>query len=55
MIEECQSILKNDAWDVFPKNEGKSIVTSRSLYKINHVAKGSVDKYKTRFVSRGFS
>ena len=31
------------------------MVTSCWLYKVKHVADGSVEKYKTRFVARGFS
>ena len=29
MIEEYQSIMKNDVWDFIPRPEGKSIVTSK--------------------------
>jgi hypothetical protein len=29
MIEDYQSILKNDVWDVVPKPEGESAVTSK--------------------------
>eukprot|EP00253_Pinus_taeda_P004119 PITA_04119 len=38
-----------------PIPEGKSIVPSKWIYKIKHVVDGSVEKYKTRFVARGFS
>jgi hypothetical protein len=31
------------------------VVSSRWLFKIKHVADGSIEKYKTRFVARGFS
>ena len=55
MIEEYQSIMKNDVWDVVPRPEGKSIVTSKWIYKIKHAADGSIEKYKARFVARGFS
>jgi hypothetical protein len=30
-------------------------VTSKWIYKIKHVVDGSIDKYKARFVARGFS
>jgi hypothetical protein len=40
---------------VVPKPEGKSVVTSRWLYKIKYVAAGSIEKHKARFVARGFS
>jgi hypothetical protein len=29
MTEEYQSILKNDVWDIVPRPEGKSVVTSK--------------------------
>jgi hypothetical protein len=55
MMEEYQSIIKNDVWEVVPRPKGKSIVTSKWIYKIKHVADGSIEKYKARFVARGFS
>jgi hypothetical protein len=30
-------------------------VTSKWIYKIKHVVDGSIEKYKERFVARGFS
>ena len=51
MIEEYQSIMKNDVWDVVPRLEGKSVVTSKWVYKIKHVVYGSIEKYKVRFVA----
>ena len=55
MIEEYKSIMKNDVWKVVPKPTGKSVLTSRCLYKIKHAADGSVEKHKARFVARGFT
>jgi hypothetical protein len=55
MIEEYQSILKNDVCDIVPRPEGKSVVTSKWIYKIKHVVDGSVEKYKEIFVVKGFS
>ena len=55
MMEEYQSIMKNDVWEIVPRPEGKSVVTSKWVYKINHAVDGSIDKYKARFVARGFS
>jgi hypothetical protein len=31
------------------------VVTSRWLYKLKHVVDGNIEKYKARFVARGFS
>jgi hypothetical protein len=55
MTEEHQSIMKNDVWEIVPRPKEKSVVTSKWVYKIKHAADGSVDKYKARFVARGFS
>ena len=55
MTEEYQSIMKNDVWDIVPKPEGKSVVSSKWIYKIKHTDDGSIEKYKSRFVARGFS
>ena len=55
MIEEYHSIMKNDIWEIVPIPEKNSIVTSKWIYKIKHAADGSIEKYKARFVARGFS
>ena len=55
MIKEYQSIMKNDVWDVVPRPYGKSVVTSKWIYKIKHATNGSIEKYKARFVAQGFS
>jgi len=43
MVEEYTSLIKNDVWEVVPRPEGNSMVTSRSLYKIKYVADGSIE------------
>ena len=55
MIKEYQLIMNNDVWEVVPTTERKSIVTSKWIYKIKHVADGSIEKQKARFVARVFS
>ena len=55
MMDEYHSIMKNDVWEIVPRPEGKSVVTSHWLYKLKHAADGSVEKYKAKFVARGFS
>jgi hypothetical protein len=55
MTEEYQSIIKNDVWEIVPRPNNKYVVSSRWLFKIKHAANGSIEKYKTRFVARGFS
>jgi len=55
MLDEYKSIMKKNVWDIVPKPKDKSVVSSKWLYKIKHAVDGSVEKYKARFVARGFS
>ena len=45
-MEEYSSIMKNNVWEVVLRPKGKSVITSRWLYKIKHVADGSIEKFK---------
>jgi hypothetical protein len=55
MVEEYTSIMKNDVWDIIPRPKGKTSLTSKWLYKNEHAINGSIEKFKVRFVVRGFS
>ena len=55
MIEEYQSIMKNKVWEIVPRLKNKDGVSYKWLFKIKHVVDGSIEKYKARFVTRGFS
>ena len=55
MQEEYNSIIKNNIWEVVSKPAGKSIVSSKWIFKLKHAADGNIEKYKAIFVSRGFS
>ena len=54
-MEEYQSIMKDDVWEIVPKLEGKNVVYSKWIYKIKHIFDGSIEKYKAIFVAHGFS
>jgi len=51
IVEEYDSIVRNNAWEIVPRPEGKSMVGSRWIYKVKQAADGSVEKYKARFIS----
>jgi hypothetical protein len=55
MIEEYQSIIKNEVWEIVPRPKSKYVVSSKWLFKIKHVIDGSIEKYKERFIACGFS
>jgi hypothetical protein len=55
MTEEYQFIMKNKVWEIVPRPKNKDVVSSRCLFKIKHATNGSIEKYKARFVTCGFS
>jgi len=55
MVEENDPIIKNSAWEIVPRLEGKSVVGSRWIYKVKQVVYGSVEKHKATFLAKGFS
>jgi hypothetical protein len=55
VVEEYDCIVKYSAWEIVPRPIDKSMVASRWIYKVKQAADGSVEKYKARFVVRGFS
>lgn len=48
------TVMKNDVWDIGLGPERKSIVSSMWLYKIKHATNSYIEKFKVRFVARGF-
>lgn len=54
-MDEYQSIIKNDVWEIMSRPEGKFVVTSKWIYNIKRVVGGGIDKYKARIVARVFS
>ena len=55
MVEEYDSIVRNNAWEIVPRPVGKSVVGSIWIYKVKQATDGSVEKYKARFFAWGFS
>ena len=51
MIEEYQSILKNDVWEVLPRPKDKLVVYSKWIFKKKHSTDGSIEKFKEIIVT----
>lgn len=46
--------LINYVWELSPRHEGKYVIGYMWVYKVKHVADGSIEKYKSKFVAEGF-
>eukprot|EP00253_Pinus_taeda_P024719 PITA_24719 len=55
MVEEYNCIMVNEVWVVVSRPRDRFVVGSRWIYKIKYVADDSVEKYKTRFVAKGYA
>eukprot|EP00253_Pinus_taeda_P024573 PITA_24573 len=53
-VEEYDSIVRDSAWEIVPRPEGKLVVGLRWIYKVKKATDGSVEKYKARFVPEAF-
>jgi hypothetical protein len=54
MMEEYQSIMKNDVWDIVSRPKGKYVVTSKWIYKIKHIADRIIEKHKQDLLLEDF-
>eukprot|EP00253_Pinus_taeda_P027991 PITA_27991 len=55
MVEEYNSIMVNDVWEVVPRPQDRSVVGLRWIYKAKYAADNSVEKYKARFMAKGYA
>ena len=54
-VEEYQSIIKNDVWEIVPRPKDKSVVSLKWIFKTKHSTYGSIENYKEIFIARGIS
>eukprot|EP00253_Pinus_taeda_P030789 PITA_30789 len=55
MVEEYRSIVKNNFLEVFPRPIDNSIVGLRWIFKVKQETNKRIEKYKSRFTSKGYS
>jgi len=55
MDEEYSTLMKNHTWDLCPLLKGIKLVWCKWLYRTKYAADGSIDKYKTCLIAKGFS
>ena len=55
MNDEIKSMKDNNVWDLVPLPEGAKPIGCKWIFKTKRDSKGNVDRYKARFVAKGFT
>jgi hypothetical protein len=53
--EEYDSLVVNNPWSLVPLPKGRKPISYKWVFKIKHGVHGEVERYKARFVARGFT
>jgi hypothetical protein len=54
-MAEYKALLSNSTWDLVPRPPGANVVTGKWIFKHKLKADHSLDRYKARWVLRGFT
>ena len=55
MVDEMESLHKNDAWDLVELLAGRKPIGSKWVFKKKMTVEGKVEKYKAWLVAKGYS
>ena len=55
MDEEMAALYENDTWDLVPLPKDKKTIGCKWVYKVKHNSDGSISKYKSRLVAKGYA
>ncbi|KAI0995304.1 hypothetical protein K3495_g12878, partial [Podosphaera aphanis] len=55
IIEELNSLMKNNTWEPVVPPSGSNIITSKWVFTIKVLSNGAIERFKARLVARGFS
>ena len=54
MSEEYDALVRNGTWELVPPTDITNIVSCKWIFRIKRKSDGSIDKYKSRLVAKGF-
>jgi hypothetical protein len=55
MEEEYGALISNGTWELVPRPQGSNVVTGKWVFTHKLCADGTLDRYKARWVHRGFT
>ena len=55
MQAEVESLENNDTWTFVDRQKDKNVLPGKWVYRVKYGADGQVDKYKTRYVAKGYA
>jgi hypothetical protein len=55
MEEEYGALISKGAWELAPRPQGSNVVTGKWVFTHKLRADGTLDRYKARWVLRGFT
>ena len=55
MQAEVESLENNDTWTFVDRPKDKNVLPGKWVYRVKYGADGQVDKYKARYVARGYA
>jgi histone deacetylase 1/2 len=54
MDDEYKALMDNKTWHLVPYKKGSNLIDSKWVYRIKKKADGTIDRYKTRLIAKGF-
>jgi hypothetical protein len=51
---ECMALMRNKTWHLVPPQPDRNVIDCKWVYKVKHKADGSVNRYKSRLLAKGF-
>ena len=54
MGEEINALLTNSTWELVPRSQAGNIIGCKWEYRVKKHSNGSIARYKTRLVAKGF-
>jgi hypothetical protein len=48
------ALMRNKTWHLVPPQPGRNVIDCKWVYKVKHKADGSVNRYKSRLLAKGF-